>query len=88
MDDNTGWAWGKFIYTGQFALFDSEETIGGYKCKFCGMQFKKRPDGLKCHIRKAHKEIQEDEIEDIMTRIQKVAVKCPKCKLPLTSLGN
>ena len=88
MDDNTEWAWGKFIYTGQFALFDSEETSGGYKCKFCGMQLKKRPDGLSSHIRKAHKEILEDEINNIMTRIPKVAVKCPKCKLPLTSLGN
>ena len=88
MEQEVGWAWGGFEYIGKHALFESEGDKGGYMCKICGAQLSKRVDGLKNHIEKNHKEVPAADVAKLINTIPKVAVKCPKCKIPLTGLGH
>ena len=34
MSYSSDWAWGDFHYVGQDAVFDSEDAVGGYTCKY------------------------------------------------------
>ena len=83
-----GWAWGLFKYIDQYAVFDSEEVKGGYLCKICEMKLSKRWDVLRNHIQKVHKNVPDEDIKKLSNTIPKVAVKCPKCKTPLTGFGH
>ena len=85
MSKSTDWAWGNFRHIGQLAVFDDESTEGGYKCKLCKLQLKKRFDTLRKHLKAQH-EI--PYLSELSENICKIAIICKFCNIPQKTFGQ
>ena len=85
--DCYGWAWGDYVYEKNLAVFSTESTAGGHKCKYCKCKFGKRWDVVRRHIRTSHKNVTAEALKRLNNPILKVATRGKNCKIPQLKQG-